>query len=185
MSIKYKLFSALFASTMVFAGTVIAITAASNADTDRTIAEIDAYLEAREQHKAEKAQVFVPEVNWKEQQIAKITGFEVGFYCDTCKHYVASACINRMNNWYEGDPIAMVTDNNGSYYMMNPDYVTATEVNGWNYFEHANEMIEVVKEAEQRTADIWYWDNAETQSEWAQLKYICREDGMFFYGNGK
>lgn len=165
-------------------GTSIAC-AISNAETDKFIEEVDVFLDEYEQHKAERA--MAPEFSWKEQMIAKITGFEVGNTgdngegCPICMYYVASACVNRMNNWYDGDPIAMVCDHNDEYYMMNPDYVLATDVNGWNYYEHSEEMLQVVKEAEERTADCWYWDCDDSQRAWAELVYHCPTDGMWFY----
>lgn len=128
-------------------------------------------------------QLYAPEYSWKEQQIAKIVGFESGYCCDICQHYVASACINRMNYWYDGDPIAMVKDGNDEYYYMNPDYAEydVIEVNGWNYYEHCESALKIVKEAEKHTADIWYWDCDDTQRAWAELIYHCPEDGMWFY----
>lgn len=187
MKIKKKMVQILFGASMVF-GVVVSIKGAVvSAQCDKVIAQDDAFQEwyasvVTEAHN--DTQLYVPEYSWKEQQIAKIVGFEVGNTgCPVCLHYVASACINRMNYWYNGDPIAMVRDGNDQYYYMNPEYAEygCIEVNGWNYYEHAEEALKVVKEAERNTADIWYWDCADTQRDWADLVYRCPQDNMYFY----
>lgn len=188
---KYRVMQILFAMVIVFGAVVSVYGAVKNAETDQFIKEVDELLEEYENSEPsieEDARSLnmapaAPEYSWKEQLLAKIVGFECGFCCNACKHACASACINRMNNWYDGDPVAMVTDGNDEYYMMNPVYaeLDCIEVNGWNYFEHAEEMLQIVKEAENRTANIWYWDCDDTQREWADVVWHCPEDGMWYY----
>lgn len=173
-------------TSVILGLTVGLVGAAENRNTDQVIAEVDAFLADVKERTAPKE---APKYTWEEQLIAKITGFEVGNTgedgkgCPTCLHYVASACVNRMVHWYGGDPVAMVTDKNDEAYMMNPEYADTEciEMNGWNYYVHADEMLKVVREAEERTADIWYWDCEDTQRDWAELVYYCPTDHMYFY----
>ena len=75
----------------------------------------------------------------------------------------------------------MVTDGNDEYYYMNPLYVDAEEINGWNIWEHFDEAISIVKKAYKYAVNVWYWDNADTQGEWAEYVWHCEDDGLWFY----
>lgn len=125
---KRILAKAIIGAYAVFVAGTMIVSAVSCNHADQVIKEADAFLEEYENHQLE---IQKPAYSWKEQLCAKITGFECGFCCDICRYYTASACVNRMNEWYNGDPVAMVTDKNDQYYMMNPDYadIDCIEVN--------------------------------------------------------
>lgn len=178
MKLKVRLVQIIFAAALLFSIVVMIYGFVRNAETDEFIARTDEFLATCETKAKTRP---ISKATKEEELIARVTGFEVGYCCEICQYYVASACVNRMNGWYDGDAVAMVTDGNDEYYQMNPQYVELVEWNDWNYLLHKTEMLKVVREAEKRTADIWYWDNEDTQSEWAELVFYCAEDDMYYY----
>jgi len=195
MSKGYKILAALFAAVMVFAVVVSIIAAVSNAETDRFLEEVDLFLEQHEQ-KTKQEPVYVtepqtarmaaameekPVYTWNQEMMGKVVAFEVGYCCKQCQYYVASACINRFYDWYDRDVIAMITDNNGEYYMMNPDYVWMDECNGADFWAMYEEIMPVVDRATYSPLNCYYWDNADTQRGWATLVWHCEKDGCYFY----
>ena len=174
----------------------------SIADSDKAIADADAWYEdymrgrkeyaaALEEHNrnAEAAAIdMIEDVSekkypWELEMCGKVVGFEVGLCCDQCKYYVASACVNRMHYWYDDKPIAMITDysEETGYYMMWPGYAYEDEFYGYSFTAHYEEIMPYVWRAEKYAADIWYWDCADTQGEWADLVWYCPDDDMYFY----
>lgn len=183
-----RMVSILCIAAWIIGITMMVLAAFANAAADRTIAEADAFLEAQETHTntlmAKPAHQILPkELRYTHELelIGKVTGFEVGYCCSTCRYYVASACYNRMTYWYGGDAEAMITDGTDEYYMMYPDYVWMEECHGWNFHEHYTEIMAEVWAAVKNPADIWFWDCDDTQNAWAELVWHCQEDGMWFY----
>lgn len=176
---------------------VIIYSAIATAGTEQVLAEADALIaevEERAQQKpvtqldmqierylAAEQETEAVTYTWNQEMMGKVVAFEVGWCCEQCKYLVASACINRFYEWYGRDVIAMIEDNNGEYYMMNPEYVYADEENGFNFWEHYDEIMPIVARATDMPANCYFWDNADTQRDWAELMWHCPEDGCWFY----
>ena len=165
-------------------------------EADRIIAEADEFLANQPEYKPHVTpieQIRTAEVSryaatereypWELEMCGKVVGFEVGLSCDQCKFYVASACVNRLHNWYGDKPIAMITDysDETGYYMMWPEYAYEDEFYGYSFSEHYDEIMPYVWAAEKSPADIWFWDCADTQGEWSELVWHCEQDDMYYY----
>lgn len=193
MNRGYKIAAFALGMVIIFGIVLSIISAVSNADTDRRIEEIDRFLEEYENrqepvitfesrmHMMAAAAKDAPEYTWNQEMIGKVVTFEVGHCCKSCQFYVASACVNRFYDWYDRDVIAMITDGNDEYYMMNPEYVYADEFNGANFWELYDEIMPTIDRATQAPADVYYWDCEDSQGEWATLIWNCPEDGCWFY----
>lgn len=195
MRVSSKIMLGMLFTVLAF-GLMLSIwSMASNAETRQQIKEVDEFLDKYE-HREENPSVTVetsvtakaavtepPEESytWNQEIIGKVVAFEVGWCCDQCKYYVACACLNRFYNWYDRDVVAMVTDGNDEYYQMNPEYLYADEENGFNFWDNYDDIMKIVGTATDKTISCYYWDNADTQGEWATLFWHCKEDGCYFY----
>ena len=73
----------------------------------------------------------------------------------------------------------MITDNNGEYYQMWPDYVWLDEWNGYCFSENYDEIMDIVWKAAKNPADVYYWDCEDTQGDWAELVEVTNYE--YFY----
>lgn len=114
--------------------------------------------------------------------IGHVVGFEEAYNEEDpykAMFYVASACVNRALNWYDGDVEAMICDNNGYYYQMNPEYIWRTECNGFNFNQNYSYIMEIVYAAVEHPAPVYYWSVDDIHSDYATPYDII--GGNWFY----